>query len=446
MRWYLLGFVGIVGIAVAQQPVELTLSEAIRLAVERNPAVVVSRLEIRRADARVREAVGTALPSLSLVAGYNRNLLLPVFFLPDFRNPQSGQLQAVRIGSENSFQVQLQATQVLFNQAVLTGIGVSQIYAQAARKQYQAVVAQTVAGVKKAFYAALLSRELLQAAQASLQRVERFAQDTRVLASQGLIADYDALRAEVQVEQVRTLVAQAELGYMAALRQLKLLIGLPQEQPVELVGSLGTEYRPVEMPEEQELVQRVLGRNFQLQTLELQEQVQHGIARIYRAESYPILVGFGSYAYQGQSSTFSNFLTARSAVVGVQFTVSLFQGFQTNARVQQAELEQQKLQQQREQLREAVKVQVLLARQQAEVAQQRIQATRSAVAQAERGYEIARVRYSTGLGSQLEVIDADAAIRQAQASYAQALHDYLVAQVDIEALTGSIDPWLIQEF
>jgi outer membrane protein TolC len=424
----------------------LTLRQAVRLAVEQNPEVIAARLEAERADARVREAIGTALPSVSIVANYNRNLLLPVFFLPDFRNPQSGQLQAVRIGSENSFQVQLQATQVLFNRAVLTGLGASQIYAQAARRQYRAVVAQVVAQVKKAFYGALLARELLEAARASLQRVERFAADTRVLASQGLVAEYDALRAQVQVEQVRTLVAQAELGYSTALRQLKLLLGIPQEQQLEVQGSLEEEFRPQEALSEQELVRRVHERSWMLQALELQGEVQRSMVQLYRSESYPTLVGFAAYTYQGQSATLSNFLTARSAAVGVQLSLSLFQGLQTNARVEQAKLEWQKVQQQRQRLQESLALQALVALQQQRLAQQRIEVARSTIEQAERGYQIARTRYDTGLGSQLEVLDADAALRQARSTYAQALHDYLAAQAELEYLTGSLDPSLVPTF
>ena len=438
MRCWILGIVGIVSLSFGQQPLRVSLPQAIRWAVERNTEVRLARLEVERADARVREAVGTALPSLSFSANYNRNVLLPVFFLPDFRNPQSGQLQAVRIGSENSFQLQLQVSQVLFSQAVLTGIGASQLYAQAARQQYRATLAKTVAAVRKAFYAALLARELREAVQASVRRAERFAEDVRVLAGQGLVAEYDALRANVQLEQVRTLATQAELGYSAALRHLKLLIGIPQEQDIELEGSLEAEYHPEPLPEAGTLVEKALRENPQLRALQLQEEVQRDVARIYRAESYPMLLGFGAYTYQGQSPTFSNFLTARSAAVGVQLTLSLFQGLQTNARVEQAEVERQKVQQQIESFREGLKVQVLSAVEQQRLARQRLEVARSTIAQAERGYQIARTRYSEGLGSQLEILDADAALRQAQSAYAQALHDYLAAQADLDYLTGSL--------
>jgi outer membrane protein TolC len=417
----------------------ISLEEAIQRALRANVDIAVARLEVQRADARVREAVGTALPSIGISANYVRNLQLPVFFLPDFRNPGSGQLSPVRIGSENSFQVQLQATQVLFSQAVLTGIGAAQIYAQAARSQYRAVVARTVTEVRKAFYAALLARERVEAVRASLARAERLAQDTRVLASQGLVADYDALRAQVQLEQLRAALAQAEMAYTAARSQLALLMGRTQQEPFEPDGTLEAEYRAEPIPTEEGLWQQALERNFELQTLRLQQQVQQAIARIYRAESYPLLLGFGNYVYQGQSPTFSNFLTARSAAVGVQLQLSLFQGLQTNARVEQATVEAQKVQQQESKLQEALKLQLRLLRESLRVAQEQIAAGRSTVQAAERGYEIARTRYAAGLGALLELFDADAALRQANTTYLQALYDWLAARADLEYLTGSVD-------
>ncbi len=199
------------------------------------------------------------------------------------------------------------------------------------------------------------------------------------------------------------------------------------------------EYRAEPIPTEEGLWQQALERNFELQTLRLQQQVQQAIARIYRAESYPLLLGFGNYVYQGQSPTFSNFLTARSAAVGVQLQLSLFQGLQTNARVEQATVEAQKVQQQESKLQEALKLQLRLLRESLRVAQEQIAAGRSTVQAAERGYEIARTRYAAGLGALLELFDADAALRQANTTYLQALYDWLAARADLEYLTGSVD-------
>ena len=61
-----------------------------------------------------------------------------------------------------------------------------------------------------------------------------------------------------------------------------------------------------------------------------------------------------------------------------------------------------------------------------------------AVDQAQRGYEIASAQYREGLGSQLELTDAEVALRQSEFNYAQAVFDYLVARAQLDQATGSV--------
>jgi outer membrane protein TolC len=64
---------------------------------------------------------------------------------------------------------------------------------------------------------------------------------------------------------------------------------------------------------------------------------------------------------------------------------------------------------------------------------------KNSVANAERGYEIALIRYKEGTGSQMEINDSDTALRQARLNQTQAIHDYLSARADFESLMGSVD-------
>jgi outer membrane protein TolC len=68
----------------------------------------------------------------------------------------------------------------------------------------------------------------------------------------------------------------------------------------------------------------------------------------------------------------------------------------------------------------------------------RVVAQRRAVSQAERGYEIARTEYRAGLGSQLQVTDAELALRETEFNYAQAVYDYLTAQAQLDAAIGVV--------
>ena len=63
-------------------------------------------------------------------------------------------------------------------------------------------------------------------------------------------------------------------------------------------------------------------------------------------------------------------------------------------------------------------------------------AAREAVASAEKGYQIAQVRYKTGEGTILELNDADMALLQARLNYSQAIYNYMVALYTLDELQG----------
>src|SRR5512136_3163694 len=100
---------------------KINVQEAVRLTIEKNHDLAAARMQVQQADARVSEAIGTALPRLDLSAGYTRALKKPVFFLPGDFFGEPGTVKPVEIGSTNSFSGTLSASQILFNSAVFVG-------------------------------------------------------------------------------------------------------------------------------------------------------------------------------------------------------------------------------------------------------------------------------------------------------------------------------------
>ena len=75
---------------------------------------------------------------------------------------------------------------------------------------------------------------------------------------------------------------------------------------------------------------------------------------------------------------------------------------------------------------------------QVDEARERASAQQLAVTQAERGFAIASAQYREGIGSQLELTDAEVALRQSEFNYAQAVYDYLVARAQLDAAVGLV--------
>jgi outer membrane protein TolC len=109
---------------------------------------------------------------------------------------------------------------------------------------------------------------------------------------------------------------------------------------------------------------------------------------------------------------------------------------QTSAKVQQAKLEKKKSETLYENVRENIRAEVKNAISTLDEATKRLQVQVTTVQSAERSYNITRLRRAQGIGSALELTDAELALTQAKGNYLQAVYDYLVAKINLEKSLG----------
>lgn len=422
------------------QVTSLTLDEAIALAVRNNKEVEVARLGVNKADSRVDEAFSGALPALNVSANYARNLQVPVFFIP---MGEGDALVPVRVGLNNSYQLSFQVQQVLFNTAVFTGISASRVYEDAARQSLNSVITQVIAETKRLYYSALLAGEFASITQASLDNAVATLRDIRLLFGEGLIAEFDAIRGEVAVENIRPMVTQASSNLRISISALLTHIGMPDQDSVVLVDSFSDAI--IDLPGEEAMIARALEHNYQLKYLEMLQGVNREIVTIQSSDYYPTLAAYGQWTNQGQGNQFSNFLSATSSAVGLNFSMNLFNGFRTKARVEQAQADLETVRYQAALLRDGISLQVRAAMNSLKSARERILAQLKTVAQADRGVQIAQIRYREGAGSLLEINDAELALSRAKSNKAQAQYDYAAAQSELDKLTASFNPIYYKE-
>jgi outer membrane protein TolC len=436
-------FVAIPGPSLYAQVESLTLERAITIAIENNPSLEGSRLEVDRADARVREAWGTALPKIDLTANYTRALKKPVFFLPDFLNPGSGEIIPIEIGATHSVDMIFSGEQVLFDAAVFIGVGAAKTYSRAAREGFRASQLDVVTNTRNAFYGVLVAKEAVALMQENIQYSQENLENVRILFDQGLVSEYDRLRAEVTVENIRPELINAENAYLVAVNNLKNAIGIPYDTEIEVEGNL--EYSPIPDSLLAKVQENVLRSNASLSALKLQAEVNDAITSAQRSFYLPRLSAFGNYTYQAQKNAFTlstnDFIT--SAVVGLNLRFNIFEGFQTNSRVEQAELEYRKTKEQVTSLELALQTAAETAILEMNKARQRIESQGRTVDQAERGFKIATTRYNSGQGTQLEVNDAQLALATAKVNRIEAIFEYTVAVNELERLLGRLPQYVI---
>lgn len=422
------------GVAYAQQPTSLTLPKAIGDALANNRDLKVSRLTIDNADAQVKDAFSNALPTVTLHASYQNNIKPQVFYITG----ANGAVQQLQIGAQHALSTDLSLNQIVFNNAVFTGVKTSEIYAKISRQDLRAKTAEIVFNVKKAYYDALLARELLNVNETLLANSEENFKNTQQLSAAGVRAEYDAVRAEVQVANQRPAVIQARDNYEMALDNLRVLLGYNEGEKIDLADPLvrPASFTSSEEPTVEEAKRILAEANPSLQALNYMRDVNQDLINIKKADYLPTVALYGTYQYAAQADNFSGLDFRPTAYVGLNLSLNLFHGRQTQAQVAEAQIQYEQSNLQYDQLQHVLQTQLEAVLRQINYSRERITSSDKTIEQAERGYKIATTSYRAGTGTQLEVNDADLALAQSKLNQLSAAHDYYVGLAQLEQLLG----------
>ncbi len=448
-------------------PDTMSLGRAIQTALENSRTLADAEYGLRAAKGLVREAWASALPDIQASASYQRNFQIQEVFLPaiifDPTAPPDALIPA-RFGSENTWQAALTVSQPLFQAEVFIGIGAAGRFRDLQEETVRGTAQRVVSAVRQAYFDALLAHEELRLTRESIGRVRRTLEDTRARNRAGLVSDYDVLRLEVQLANLEANLRRAENAVEARRRALLVETGTESSRPIALEGRLGemdladpernvpgnaellaqagaaaAADRPLD-----ELLTVAMQRRSDLRQLRSTVSLEETRAAVERAAYFPKLSVFSNYNVSAQQNGSPNFFGAgpdqrtTSAAAGLRVEVPVFSGFARAARVQQARASVRQNEARLERVEQEASNQVRTLHADVQEARQRAAAQRRAVGQARRGFEIASAEYRAGVGSQLQVTDAEVALSESEFNYARAVYDYLTARAQLELAIGTV--------
>jgi len=446
----------------------ITLDEALRTSLAQNRELAGARLELVGADALVREAWSAVYPTVRATASYTRNLEVPGQFLPArFFDPSAGENEQVlvRFGSDNTWGGALRLEQPVFQASAFIGVGAAARFNALQRESVRGRTQQVVTQTRRAYYDVLLASEAVRLTSESVRRVRQTLEETRAMNRAGMVGDYDVLRLEVELANLEPGLRRSANSLEAAQRSLAVSLALEDLGSLEVVGSLSAlrldeaqatdaDSRAlmhgfgIDAPESVptgELIERALANRSDLRQLRLLESLRTAELRAEQSEYLPRLSLFATYAYSAQADGGINplgFGDARSTAtpqVGLQLSMPLFSGMARPARVQQKRSAVLQTAMDTRQAEAQVENQVRTLADQVREARQRSEAQAYARSQAQRGYQIASAQFREGIGSRLELTDAEVALRQSEFNYAQAIFDYLSARAQLDEAVGAAD-------
>lgn len=415
----------------------LDLKTALSIAHDNNPTLQIADLEIQRVDYAKKESIGNLLPSVSATGQYSNSIMKSVMFMPASMSAVMGGASYMEIGYKNSFTGTISAQMPLINFSLWESIKAKQTQIDLIVEQSRSSSLDMTKQVKDAYFNVLLSKSSLEVLEQSISNAKESLRTTKTAYEHGTTSEYDYLSAQIQVNNLNPSYISAKNSVELAILQLKILLSLPETQEIEVVEKLEDYEENFSLLDELE-TEKALTNNSQLRQLDLNiASLQHSLKTI-KYQHLPTLSAFGQYVYQTQAEDFkfSDYDWVPSASIGLTLSIPIFNGNTYLNQQKQTEISLKELQLQRSYTADGMNIQVLSALKNMKAAKEQLVVNKEAIAQAERGYEIAKVRYQTGSGTILELNDSQLALTKSKLNYQQAIYDYISAQATYENVVG----------
>lgn len=478
---YLLSMVLVLPLAVqAQEQTAKTFSldEAIAYALENSVNAKNAKLDEEISKARVREITGMGLPQIDGSATVLHNQQLGRFFskkqtaygfsdASDETSPNyvpydqflPGLKDDDVLASQNFFQLKsngqagISVSQLLFNTTYLVGLKASRTYKELSEKQTELTRQQIIENVSKAYYAVIINSERIKLFDSNIARVDSLLRSTKAFNANGFVESIDVDRTEVTLNNLLAerdkFVSIQELGF----NLLKFQMNYPLEMDIAVTGVIDDlkvdrdiSFLAQDWDYTTRIEYSILETNRDLQTLNIKSKYSEGL---------PSLVGFADFGMGTQSNNIGGIFKTNSNLdeteflgpdkwyptssFGISLSVPIFSGLQRNYRIQQEKLAALKIENSFISLKQGISLEIKQGTLTYENALRSLDTQNRNMELADKIAKVTKVKYEQGVGSSLEVTDAEGALREAQINYYNALYDALVSRIDLVKAYGKIN-------
>lgn len=432
----------------AQEVLTIDLKKAIEIALSENPTVKVADKEIEKKKYAQKGSYAALFPQVNFSADYNRTLKKQVMYLDGIgggsgegESTPGGESAAdmskgIEVGRANNWSTGFNASLPLVAPTLWKSLSISALDVELAVEQSRSSKIVMVNQIKKGFYAVLLASDSYTVFKESYDNAMQNYVDIKNKYDQGLVAEYDLIRADVTVKNSEPNMLQAENALVLAHWQLKALMGVDLEMVISCEGQLN-DFEP-ELFGDYLATDTSLVNNSDLKQIELQTQQLKKTLDMQKFEYLPTLSLTGMYQWSSMNNDFKfkDYRWNPYSTVGVSLSIPIFSGGkklytikQTKTSIIQTNLQQQDTERN---LKLAVKQQM----DNMKTCVKRFDAAQKGVEQAIKGYAISQKRYDTGAGTLLEMNDSELALTQARLNFNQSIYDYMIAKAEIEKIIG----------
>ncbi|AYL95603.1 TolC family protein [Mucilaginibacter celer] len=425
--------------APASQTYNFSVLDCVNYAYEHQNTVVNAALDIKSAEYKVKETTGIGLPQINGTASFQDYLKIPTTLLPGEFFGAPGTFVPVKFGVKYQSNLGVSLNQILFNGSYLVGLQASKTYRELSQRNYTRSKITANVAVTKAYYQVLVSNEQIKLYDANIAQLKQQVDQTVAQNKQGFVEKIDVDRISVQYNNLITnrenVVRSLALNY----ELLKFQMGMPIDNNLVLTDKLNDinlDNNVAEMTTDTGFYHNRIEYALQETTKKLNELDLKNKKSTY----LPSLNANGSYSASYQDNNFSKLYSQvfPSSYIGLTLNVPIFSGGQRLNQVRQAKIEVQKSSNDLANLKNTINLDAKVAAVSYINGLQSLNNQKRNQVLALEVLRVAKIKYQTGVGSSIEVTQAQTALESADNNYIQSLYDAMVSKVDLDKAYGRI--------
>ncbi|QNL22539.1 TolC family protein [Hyphobacterium sp. CCMP332] len=419
-----------------------SLEQAIQYSLENSDNLKNSKLDVEAAKYEVGKIRSAGLPQVNASVGLNYNYSIRKSLLPastfDPNAPQDLELE-LAFGTKYDGDANIALSQLLFDGSYFVGLQAAKMYKLYSEQELTQTKIDVIDAVTKSYYMVLINKVRYERLKGNEERLAQLLNETEALYKNGFAEKIDVSRIQVsynnilaQSKQMKRLIELSE--YM-----LKMQMGLNVEEPIELSDKIAD--LPKSLKEQKVETDFNYTNRIDYQLLNSGEQLQKLDIRNYKVQYYPNLYLNGVYGHNTNAVDFSQYSDfsnrwLRYGLVGVSLNVPIFDGLRKSYSIQKSKVELEKIENQRHMMENAIETEIKQKRDALANSIELMEVQKLNYDLAEEIYNTTDIKFQEGVGSNLELVDANNSLMDAEAIYFDALYNAVVAKTELEKALG----------
>lgn len=411
---------------------KFSLKESVEYATKNHPDVKNKHLGEKYADAQVEETRAIGIPQVNANVQFVNNIEKQVFVFP---NPATGKGEPFRVGNKYSTVATLAASWLALDANYFIGLKAAEGFTELSKQQTSLTERDVIINVTKAYHLVLIARENVSLLEQNIKTLEAVLAQTEGFYKNGFAEKLDVDRLNLTLSNLKVQFDGLKDQTRIAEQLLKLNMGMPVDTEIELTDNLEALYTASmetfngSFDPKQRIEHQLLSSQLHLSSLD---------KRRFELAKYPNLAFFYNYQQNNFGETIDYGKWYGNSFWGFRVGIPIFSGLGNQAQLKKRKIDMDQIQNSIALFENAAKLEVNQALLKYDRSLKTIEVQKKNLELANEILRISTVKLKEGVGSSLEISNAQQEVKTSQTNYLNAIYEILNNQIELKKALGKI--------